>query len=205
MSKQPFAGYAEQEQGFWDRHHAKYENSILAVGRGNTSIQVNEREYAVAREQFIETLRADFPDPSQVSVLDCGFGHGHYARACKEVGVQRYVGLDFASKKRPELGDSYMFRQQDLGTPFDLGETFDLVICLDVIFHIVNDAKFEVALQNLRKHATDKVYITSLFRAAVYPPYVKHRPLTEYGALGARHLSMNPWRDNAISRFEVTP
>jgi hypothetical protein len=204
VNKQPFAGYVNQEQNFWAKHHAKYENSILAVGRGNASISTNEREYAIAGQQFMKMVRNDFPDPTKISVLDCGFGHGHYARACYQSGVERYVGLDFASQARPKLGSNYTFRQQDLGQSFDLEQKFDLVICLDVIFHIVNDEKFKVALENIRRHASDKIYITSLFREAVFPPYVKHRPLNAYASLGATHLSRDAWRDNSISRFQIT-
>jgi SAM-dependent methyltransferase len=203
--KSIFSGYEGSEEPFWVRHHHKYKGSILAVGRGNTSVTVNEVEYRDARRQFESMVSTDFSAGcSTLSVLDCGFGHGHYAYACKALGCGRYTGLDFASPKRPDLGESFIFKQQDLSVPFRLDEQFDLVICIDVIFHIVDDNKFNTALENIRRHAKDKIYITSLFSDAVFRPYVKHRPLTAYGALRARHLSTAPWRDNKIARFEVT-
>lgn len=205
-TKSPFAGYLGTEEAYWTRHHRRYAGNILAVGRGNTTIEENRREYATASEQFKQLVSQDFPDNrSSISVLDCGYGHGHYARACHALGVGKYVGVDFASETKPDLGPSFTFAKQDLSVPFDLGQKFDLVICIDVIFHVVDDAKFQIVLQNIRRHAGNKIYITSLFRTYVAKPYVKHRPLEAFAPLGAKHLSTQPWRDNSLARFEVNP
>jgi SAM-dependent methyltransferase len=200
----PFKTYIGQEKSFWTKHHSRYGTSILAVGRGNATPATNEAEYRKARELFVQLVTDDFPgDRGDLSVLDCGFGHGHYAKACHELGFGRYVGLDFASKVHPKIGPSYVFENRDLGAPFDLKSKFDLVICIDVIFHLVDDAKFKVAIANIAKHAKNKIYITSLFRTVEIAPYVKHRPLAEYAGLRARHGTMMRWRDNNIVRFQV--
>lgn len=200
-----FKGYIGQEQSFWSRHHDRYRDSILAVGRGNATPAVNEHEYAVARKQFDKMIEADFPgDRGQLAVLDCGFGHGHYARACRDLGFGQYVGIDFASEKRPELGPNFKFQKGNLAVPFDFGRAFDLVICIDVIFHLVNDEHFRVAIANLKRHARNKLYVTSLFVPRVCRPYVKHRPLSEFSDLGEL-LTQESWRDNSIARFQAAP
>lgn len=199
-----FARYQGQELTFWKTHHRRYGPSILAVGRGNATPEINQREYAAAKAQFVKMVRDDFGPAalSELAVIDFGFGHGHYARACHELGFGIYRGLDFASEHHPKI-PGYVFEKADISKHRVPERRYDLVLCIDTLFHVVDDSKFEQAIANIRQHAGPKsqIYITSLFVERIIEPYVKHRPVEAFEPL--KLVSMDKWRDNKIARFRL--
>jgi hypothetical protein len=194
------------ERKFWNARYGQTGTSILTVGRRDASVSRNELEYAQAIEQFKKMVTADFDDPRSISVLDVGYGLGHYARALAQLGVRDYTGIDFASPAGPPelVAKGYEFRQRvDASDPdLDLGRRFDLIVVIDVIFHIVGTARFTQAVDNLRKHAGGMLYVTGLFEDRRLAPHVRHRAPARFGPLGPP-LSMDVWRDNKIARFKV--
>jgi 2-polyprenyl-3-methyl-5-hydroxy-6-metoxy-1,4-benzoquinol methylase len=199
-----FPKYRGKERSYWEKHHERYKDSIIAVGRGNTTPDVNRREYHRAKLQFVDMVKGDFPGSRhRLRVMDFGFGHGHYARACHELGFGSYHGLDFASKTHPDLGPDYVFETADISTPRAPDPRHHLVICIDTIFHVVDEEKFASALNNIVSHAApqSRIYITGLFTPKAIEPYVLHRPVSAFEPL--QLLSMETWRDNKIARFRL--
>lgn len=84
------------------------------------------------------------------TAVDFGCGRGHIVRALQERGIKT-VGVDFASSlaEGDWKGDS-AFVHGDVRDA-DLGMEFDLVVCHDVLEHLV-EADATVALSNLMKH-----------------------------------------------------
>jgi SAM-dependent methyltransferase len=108
------------------------------------------------------------------SVLDVGCGLGAYIEGFKARGAAEGFGLDgFEGAGAVLCPDSYACH--DLRQPLDLGRTFDLVVCTEVIEHI--DSEFEVTLlDTVRRHAGSRI----LFSAA--------RP----GQPGTGHVNCQP-------------
>ena len=74
------------------------------------------------------------------TVLDVGCGIGTWGRAAHELGVTRYRGLDGDYVRKAELLVApEEFASQDLRQPFDLGERFDLAVCMEVAEHLPAD------------------------------------------------------------------
>jgi SAM-dependent methyltransferase len=74
--------------------------------------------------------------PAQ-SVVDFGCGLGAWLRAFLDHGVARVLGLDGAYVDRSKmLIDPRDFREVDLARGVELGETFDLGVCLEVGEHL---------------------------------------------------------------------
>jgi SAM-dependent methyltransferase len=94
------------------------------------------------------------------SILDIGCGLGAYLHAFRTWGARDTVGVDgFDNSGTVLRPDTY--RRHDLRRPLDLGRTFDLVMCTEVIEHI--DAEHEdVVLETVSRHARGLV----LFSAA---------------------------------------
>lgn len=193
---------SEQQQGFWvDRF--KRVPGIRAVGHHKRSAAHNQTEYEKAADLFLQLVGEDLPEVEQrVSVLDVGFGLGHYARLCKEAGFQSYVGVDFASPPLPDLGPSYREVRGDFGKPLDLDQKFDLVLAIDVLYHITDRAEFDVAIENLRKHARHRIYVTGLMEERKGHSHCYNRGLDDLSRLGEL-IDVQPWRDNKIARFRV--
>lgn len=186
---------------FWTNRYSKVKD-IRVVGFLQKSAAQNEKEYAQAAGLFRSYVNADLPPAQRGSVLEIGYGLGHYTRLCKELGFKSYVGIDFAAPPGPDLGPTYTYQKGDAGKPFDLKRKFDLVMAIDVLFHITDEPRFEQALENLKKHAGRVIYVTGRIRDQRIAAHVLHRDEKRFAKLGQR-ISVSKWRDTAISRYRV--
>lgn len=120
-------------------------------------------------------------------VFDAGFGEGVYLEYWARRGVSHVAGLDFseravaASRRRhPE----YDLRAGDLSSWADLRSFggFDVVTAIDVLYHVVDDHAWALAVDNLLRLVSpggaflfsDKIPIGAPTRPA---PHVRRRPL----------------------------
>ena len=96
------------------------------------------------------------------SVLDVGCGAGAWLACYRAAGLPRYVGVDGDYVTAASLLiPSSAFLPFDITKPFDLGERFAMVQCLEVGEHLPTDAS-RTLVENLTRHG-DVV----LFSAAV--------------------------------------
>jgi 2-polyprenyl-3-methyl-5-hydroxy-6-metoxy-1,4-benzoquinol methylase len=106
---------------------------------------------------IIETL-------SPKSVLDVGCGIGTWLNIFKKNGVEKIKGIDGSYVDMNLLLQNISnseFEAIDLSKPFELGEKYDLVVCLEVAEHLHEDST-EQFIISLTKHSN-----TILFSAAV--------------------------------------
>jgi SAM-dependent methyltransferase len=86
-------------------------------------------------------------------VLEIGCGTGFYTHYFSQKGVADYVGLDITSVSVTALQKQYPqfnFLQADVTQPgAEPGTGFDIVLVADVLFHIVDDSAFAIAIQNI--------------------------------------------------------
>ena len=102
-----------------------------------------------------ELIRKHFPEAATVLELACGTGaileqlHSRYEVSGLDASRRM---LDIAARKVPQ---SRLFRE-DM-TRFDLGETFDVVLCVfDSINHLVRFGDWEAVFNRAREHLTDR-------------------------------------------------
>lgn len=188
---------AVSDQKYWHKRFAGNVD-ICTVGCRDRSAAQNEKEYKAAAELFKSCVASDLPKRS--SVLDLGYGLGHYAKLCHVLGFTDYVGIDFAAPPGPPLGPSYVYRQGDIGQRFDLGRKFDLVLAIDVLFHVTDSTRFETALDNIRRHASGVMYVTGIPKDRRIAAHVVHRDVDRFQRLGDL-IAIAPWRDTSIMRF----
>lgn len=193
---------AKEDERFWTNRFAKLKD-IRAVTYANKTIAANHAAYVDAATQLRNYIMADLP-AKRSSVLEIGYGLGHYTQVCKDVGFESYVGIDFAAPPGPDLGTQYRYLKYDIGEPLDLGRKFELVTAIDVLFHITDEERFEVALDNLHNHASKFIYVTGRMRDQRFKnsPQVVCRDLSRFKRLG-RLVRLKSWRDNSIACFAV--
>jgi SAM-dependent methyltransferase len=133
------------------------------------------REARVDLAPFRHLAERDRPE----SVLDIGCGSGAYLRYFASEGAQLIRGVDRIEQPRFLHSDEYV--QADLETPLRLAETFDLVICSEVIQHLA-PASESVLVDNVVRHAKKRIVFSS----------------TQPGRPGAAQLNCHPilhWLD----------
>jgi SAM-dependent methyltransferase len=95
------------------------------------------------------------------SVIDIGCGTGTFLSIFAHEGISDYLGVDGAwAKDRLLIGEAH-FASHDLEKEFDLGRTFDLVVCLEVAEHVAESSS-DGFVQSLVNHGR-----TILFSAAI--------------------------------------
>jgi tRNA (mo5U34)-methyltransferase len=112
------------------------------------------------------------------TVLDIGCNAGFYAIEMKRRGADRVVGLDsddrYLAQARlaAELsGQDIEFRKMSVYSVGELGETFDVVLFMGVLYHLRYPL---LALDRIRAHVAQDLFVfQSMLRGAVEVPDVE--------------------------------
>ncbi len=124
------------------------------VGYAGLGRAYNEWLYRVRERVFLDTVRELAIDPGRATVLDIGSGTGFYVRLWRRLRARGVLGSDITETSVRALEQSFpetRFVRMDIGAdvvPLTPG-SFDVVSAFDVLFHIVDDARFERALLNI--------------------------------------------------------
>ncbi len=136
-------------QEFWERR-LEEQFDLRGTGETRLSLEYNRACYALRATVLTRTLRQAGFDPRGRSVLDVGCGTGFFTAYYLGRGA-RVTGVDIARtsverlrRQFPEAG----FLLADV-SEVDLEGRFDLVNAFDVLYHIVDDARWEAALRRL--------------------------------------------------------
>lgn len=128
---------------------------LEGVGQRNCGIHYNRWAYRVKRRVFLRLIRSLDVDFGSADTLDIGAGTGFYVDCWKKLGVRSVAGIDLTDVAVSRLRKRYphsAFYNIDIGK--DIGELhghrFDVVSCMDVLFHIVNDVAYRKAIENVR-------------------------------------------------------
>ncbi len=138
---------------YWE-DRLKQNPGVRGIGHTDLGAQYNQWLYKIRRTVFFRTLRALRTDWASKHVLDIGSGTGFYIRLWKELGVRSVRGSDLTniavSRLREKLPNENVFRF-DIGGSVPLEEPgrYEVVSAFDVFFHIVDDARYERAIQNV--------------------------------------------------------
>lgn len=97
-------------------------------------------------------VQVAFDGAPPLSVLDVGCGPGVWLAEWSRIGVKEIVGADGDYVARDTLAiPADAFRAIDISQPFDLGQHFGLVQCLEVAEHIP-EAHSDTLIDNLCRH-----------------------------------------------------
>ena len=141
-------------EAYWLERHRKLQRKLAAVGDISSSEERNLELYARKKRRVADLLRELCGlDLSGRSVLDAGCGVGMIAEMLYVLGAD-VSGVDASpiaieeARHRCPAGD---FRAESL-LDFSFEERFDLTLCIDVLYHVVDDRNWMVVLGNLVEH-----------------------------------------------------
>ena len=136
---------------YWTERHESLNGSIRSVGHIGLSEAQNRQDYAINADHVRAALLAKFPRPQGHVLFDAGCGTGLVSAVCAELGF-RVIGADF-SEAAVRQAQTRVPGGTFTAQPFDQAqlEPVDAILCLDVLFHIVDDDKWRRGLETLAR------------------------------------------------------
>ncbi|MBZ9640265.1 bifunctional 2-polyprenyl-6-hydroxyphenol methylase/3-demethylubiquinol 3-O-methyltransferase UbiG [Streptomyces sp. PSKA30] len=198
----------ERTHTYWDTRHREHDD-LASGGHIGLDRPGNEIFYAL-RLGTLLPLIGDLADESApLFVLDAGCGKGHFARALARCG-HRVDAFDaseeaVAHARAEGGGPRYAVAALDeWRSPWP----YDVVLCVDVLFHVLDDQEWAAGLRNLASlvRITGRLILTDEDTGTRRPrgDYILHRPTAEYAdelaRLGLRHTLFTPYgfRENEV-------
>ena len=140
---------------YWQERLSKQYNSE-GVGYKGLGNEFNRWGYRVSARAFRRSLQYVQQSPSDLRVLDIGSGTGFYISQWKRFGARSITGIDITDIAVAELRRDHPeceFLKGDIGeldSPLSDG-TFDVVSAMAVLFHIVEDSRYQTAMANIAR------------------------------------------------------
>ncbi len=137
------------DKQYWKDRHAQ-QPDLKASGLKSVSLRANKYIYKILEDQYLKLLQS--LDLSEVeSVLDCGFGDGHFLKFYQEHFPQlKIFGVDISedAKKKINFMSKDRLYTSDIAV-FSPKRRFDIVHSFDVMYHILETNDYVKALSNL--------------------------------------------------------
>lgn len=142
---------------FWEKRLNQH-SGLEGVGYEKLGRPFNIWAYRIRKAAFLNLLETQSVDPRGKRVLDIGSGTGFYLDIWKQLGASPVFGADITEVAVQNLQKRFpdcTVVRLDIGEPLPdnhpwLG-TFDMISCMDVLFHIVDDNRFQQAHKNIFK------------------------------------------------------
>jgi SAM-dependent methyltransferase len=177
---------------YWEGR-LKAEFGLGGVGHITFGEGFNRWSYAVRRAVMQRMIARHSGDAHHARVLDVGSGTGFYLQLWKDLGAKSVKGCDMTEVAVERLRSAFpgmplhRWAAGDDG-PVPFSGAFDAITCMDVLFHIVDDAKLALALRQFHDLLAPDgtLYFSDLFLQHAQQPAVAHfrcRSLKEYELL----------------------
>lgn len=139
---------------YWKDRFERHGSVLKAVGHEGLSEEENRKDYEAAADLVLGILEKEGRDKKNIKVLEIGSGTGFYTRKLRAAGFENLTSVDitnhFFSELRKEL-PQITFIQKDISSE-SLEESYDIILMIDVVQHIVNPNKFRFAMGNISDH-----------------------------------------------------
>ncbi|WP_202515616.1 class I SAM-dependent methyltransferase, partial [Streptomyces sp. SID161] len=162
----------------------------------------NELFYALRLGNLLGAVGDLSSATAPLFVLDAGCGKGYFARALARCGhrVDAFDASEEALDRARAAGGGPRYtraRLEEWRSPWP----YDIVLCVDVLFHLLDDTEWAAALRNLASlvRLTGRLIVTDEDTAVprARGDYILHRPTAAYRSvlepLGLRHTEFRPY------------
>ncbi|MFJ3231755.1 class I SAM-dependent methyltransferase [Streptomyces sp. NPDC086787] len=198
----------EHPLAYWDTRHREHDD-LASGGHIGLDRAGNELFYTLRTGQLL-SLVGDLTSPAApLFTLDAGCGKGHFARALARCGhrVDAFDTSGAAIARARAEGGGPRYAEARLDT-WRSPWPYDVVICVDVLFHVLDDPTWAAALRNLASlvRITGRLVLTDEDNPGrrALGDYILHRPTAAYRdelePLGLRHTEFRPYgfRENRV-------
>jgi SAM-dependent methyltransferase len=138
---------------YWETR-LQQNTGLLGVGHIRQTQSWNRAMYGVKKRVLRRVLRSTGVDPQTARVLDIGSGTGFVVDLWYAEGASRVTGVDLTDHAVGLLRARYpegQFFQLDIGEAGATvaGAPFDVISANEVLFHIVDDERYDNAMRNI--------------------------------------------------------
>lgn len=135
---------------YWEQRHQTHQDQLASVGHICQSEAENEVDYDIKIDHITSAISRALGTVKGKSILDAGCGIGILSEILVKQGAN-VCGVDFSqaavsiARQRVPVG-----RFEDL--PLELlsyEASFDGVVCMDVLFHVIDDDKWKLTFSRL--------------------------------------------------------
>lgn len=203
-------------EDYWIQRHESLRGSIASVGKIGTPEVDNRQRYARKKRKVVDLLRSIHRlDLRGMDALDAGCGTGLISEVLFALGATVH-GVDASpiavSEARDRAGpppnNPDNFRTGSL-VDFSFSKLFDLTFCLDVLYHVVDDQNWEIAVRNLVSQTKRTGLLILLDQVSEYPErpatHVRFRTRAMYAAvlsaIGGTHCETSATQEFLVYRF----
>ena len=136
---------------YWEDRFHRHGPSLCSVGDEGMSEPEIREAYATQAGEMLNMLDRAGVGLAQARLLEIGCGNGYYSDLMHRRGLTKYAGFDIADVFFPMLREKFPGFEYVRGdiTADRLADEFDVVLMIDVIEHIVTEAKLMSALSNV--------------------------------------------------------
>jgi SAM-dependent methyltransferase len=143
----------EERKQYWDKRFCR-SFDLEGVGYLGLGRQYNHWVYRVYRQVFYREVKKLQLSLTDVRILDVGSGTGFYINCWKEMGAFDIIGIDLSEVAVHKLESRFpdcRFYQLDIGESIEPIKDlqFDVISSLNVLFHIVDDSRYDRALYHI--------------------------------------------------------
>jgi 2-polyprenyl-3-methyl-5-hydroxy-6-metoxy-1,4-benzoquinol methylase len=147
---------------YWE---SRLEENFGLHGTGYISLgkEYNNFLYKVRRNVFLRKMKSMHIDFTSSDVLDIGCGTGFYVDLWNKIGVRTLTGIDITNIAVRSLKSKYPgqeFYRADISNQQDIEnlntKKYDIVSAFDILFHIVDDNRYENAIKNIHSMVKPK-------------------------------------------------
>jgi len=171
--------------GFWEQRHAALDPWQSGGDRG-LSPEENQEFYAYRLGRVIEIIRRHAGCERGHRILDAGCGRGHFTGGLRQCG-HRVTGIDTSPTAIAWATEHHgPYFEQSSVHDYRPRALFDVIICIDVLFHVLDDDIWRASLAMMGRAAAAEalLIVTDGFRPRRFPlgNYIVHRSADEYDA-----------------------
>lgn len=167
---------------YWQARHRKFGADFRGVGNVSLTGEANERQIH-QKALLLAYLLGRLGVARGARVLDAGCGRGYLTMLLAQTGFD-CVGCDVSQDAIDNAygRDRVAYVQSPLAT-LDLGEAFAAVLCIDVLYHVVDDEEWQRSLEALLAHTQPGGHlciVENLTSEPSHSPHCRWRTIADY-------------------------
>jgi SAM-dependent methyltransferase len=162
--------------------------NLIGVGYHSFNEKYNKWLYKAKVRALNKAYKNNNIELEDKNILDIGCGTGFFVEQCKLCNVKSVFGIDITQTSISKLQKNYSqysFKKLNIGEEIiNFKNKFDIISIFDVFYHITDDEKFNIALQNIKNacHKDSYLLLTDQFGSKnnFSSQHAKFRSMHEY-------------------------